>query len=114
MSHVTFSYSETVILPLFFSCLQEVLEAKCEPEDEVPQQLSILSGTSLRRSISQLMDGKSLEDDVWDPNISGHDSGMVSSTKPSPSTSMSTLIVLLLRSSWTMRNSSTPSRVLAR
>ncbi|KAF6735912.1 Usherin [Oryzias melastigma] len=72
----TTGFSNSVTLKGFTMKMEEVLEAKCEPEDEVPQQLSILSGTSLRRSISQLMDGKSLEDDVWDPNISGHDSGM--------------------------------------
>ncbi|XP_031721896.1 usherin isoform X3 [Anarrhichthys ocellatus] len=59
---------------------QEVLEAKCEPIDEVPPQdeLEILSVNSLRRSVSQMMDGKSVtgDDEVWDPNISGHDSGM--------------------------------------
>lgn len=58
-----------------------MLEAKCEPGDEDPPQgeLGILSVNSLRRSVSQVMDGKSLtgDDDVWDPNISGHDSGMV-------------------------------------
>lgn len=60
---------------------QEVLEVKCEPMDEeAPQgELGILSVNSLRRSVSQVMDGKSLtgDDDTWDPNISGHDSGMV-------------------------------------
>lgn len=58
-----------------------MLEIKCEPSDEVPSQeeLGILSVNSLRRSVSQMMDGKSLtgDDEVWDPNISGHDSGMV-------------------------------------
>lgn len=60
---------------------QEVLEAKCEPVDDVPPQgeQGILSVNSLRRSVSQVMDGKSLtgDDEAWDPNISGHDSGMV-------------------------------------
>lgn len=68
-----------------FSVYQEVLEAKCEPADEDPPQgeLGILSVNSLRRSVSQVMDGKSLtgDDDVWDPNISGHDSGMVRDPK---------------------------------
>ncbi|XP_011490116.1 usherin-like [Oryzias latipes] len=72
----TTGFSSSVTLKGFTMKIEEVLEAKCDPEDEVPQPLSIVSGTSLRRSISQLMDGKSLEDDVWDPNISGHDSGM--------------------------------------
>lgn len=71
-------------LALFLS-YQEVLEAKCEPGDEDPPQgeLGILSVNSLRRSVSQVMDGKSLtgDDDVWDPNISGHDSGMVRDPK---------------------------------
>lgn len=62
-----------------------MLEAKCEPGDEDPPQgeLGILSVNSLRRSVSQVMDGKSLtgDDDVWDPNISGHDSGMVRDPK---------------------------------
>lgn len=33
----------------------------------------------LRRSVSQLMDGKTVagDDEAWDPDISGHDSGMV-------------------------------------
>lgn len=57
---------------------QEVIEAKCE-EDSSQGELGILSVNSLRRSVSQVMDGKSLTGDseVWDPNISGHDSGMV-------------------------------------
>lgn len=63
-----------------------MLEAKCEPiEEEVPPQgeLGILSVNSLRRSVSQMMDAKSLteDDEAWDPNISGHDSGMVSDPK---------------------------------
>lgn len=59
---------------------QDVLEAKCEPVGGVPPQgeLGVLSVSSLRRSVSQLMDVKSVGDeDVWDPNTSGHDSGMV-------------------------------------
>ncbi|XP_047184712.1 usherin [Scophthalmus maximus] len=59
---------------------QEVLEAKCEPSGDDPPQgeLGILSVNSLRRSVSQVMDGKSLagDDGAWDPNVSGHDSGM--------------------------------------
>lgn len=62
-----------------------MLEAKCEPADEVPGpgDVGVLSVNSLRRSISQVMDGKSLtgDDEVWDPNISGHDSGMVRGPK---------------------------------
>ncbi|KAJ0026942.1 hypothetical protein NQD34_017942 [Periophthalmus magnuspinnatus] len=56
---------------------QEVIEGKCE-EDLSHGELGILSVNSLRRSVSQVMDGKSLTGDseVWDPNISGHDSGM--------------------------------------
>lgn len=64
-----------------FPSQQEALEAKCEPTDEVPPEgeLGIFSVNSLRRSVSQVIDGKSLtgDDDAWDPNISGHDSGMV-------------------------------------
>lgn len=61
-------------------CLsQDVLEVKCEPEGAPPGELGVLSVSSLRRSVSQVMDGKSLtgDDEAWDPNISGHDSGMV-------------------------------------
>lgn len=64
---------------------QDVLEVKCEPVEEVPPQgeLGILSVNSLRRSVSQVMDGKSLtgDDEAWDPHISGHDSGMVRDPK---------------------------------
>lgn len=70
----------------FFSSLQEVLEVKCDPDDEGPHEdpLGVLSVNSLRRSVSQVIDGKSLtgEDDVWDPHISGHDSGMVRHSPP--------------------------------
>lgn len=61
-------------------CLsQDALEVKCEPEGPPPGDLGVLSVSSLRRSVSQVMDGKSLtgDDEAWDPNISGHDSGMV-------------------------------------
>lgn len=71
-----------------FPSQQEVLEAKCEPIDEVPPQgeLGIFSVNSLRRSVSQVIDGKSLtgDDDTWDPNISGHDSGMVRNHNAEP------------------------------
>lgn len=63
---------------------QDVLEAKCEPDGDVPPQgeLGVLSVSSLRRSVSQLMDVKSVGDeDVWDPSTSGHDSGMVRDPK---------------------------------
>ncbi|XP_028997105.3 usherin isoform X2 [Betta splendens] len=75
----TTGFSNSVTLKGFSIKTEEVLEAKCEPIDEVPPQdeLGILSVNSLRRSVSQVIDGKSLtEDDMWDPNISGHDSGM--------------------------------------
>ncbi|XP_031721895.1 usherin isoform X2 [Anarrhichthys ocellatus] len=77
----TTAFSNSVTLKGFTMKIeQEVLEAKCEPIDEVPPQdeLEILSVNSLRRSVSQMMDGKSVtgDDEVWDPNISGHDSGM--------------------------------------
>ncbi|CAI5683492.1 usherin [Oreochromis niloticus] len=76
----TTGFSNSVTLKGFTMKMEEVLEAKCEPADEDPPQgeLGILSVNSLRRSVSQVMDGKSLtgDDDVWDPNISGHDSGM--------------------------------------
>lgn len=70
---------------IFLPSHQDVLEAKCEPVTEVPPQggLGVLSVSSLRRSVSQVMDGKSLtgDDEAWDPNISGHDSGMVRDPK---------------------------------
>nr|XP_046229230.1 usherin [Scatophagus argus] len=76
----TTGFSNSVTLKGFTMKIEEVLEDKCEPADEVPPQgeLGILSVNSLRRSVSQVMDGKSLagDDGAWDPNISGHDSGM--------------------------------------
>lgn len=73
---------------------QDALEVKCEPEGPPPGELGVLSVNSLRRSVSQVMDGKSLtgDNESWDPNISGHDSGMVrdpemfAGTVPSSST----------------------------
>ena len=62
------------------SSQQDVLEAKCERVTGIPPQgeLGVFSVTSLRRSVSQVMDGKTFAgDEAWDPNISGHDSGMV-------------------------------------
>ncbi|PWA27580.1 hypothetical protein CCH79_00000064 [Gambusia affinis] len=63
----------------------EILAAKCEPTGEIAagEEEGVLSVNSLRRSISQVIDGKSLtgDDDVWDPNISAHDSGMVRDAK---------------------------------
>lgn len=64
--------------------LQDVLDAKCESEDVTrPAATGHVSVNSLRRSVSQLMDGKSVGggDDTWDPNVSGHDSGMVRDPK---------------------------------
>ncbi|XP_074471325.1 usherin isoform X1 [Sebastes fasciatus] len=76
----TTGFSNSVTLKGFTMKMEELLEVKCEPIDEVPPQgeLGILSVNSLRRSVSQMMDGKSLtgDDEAWDPNISGHDSGM--------------------------------------
>nr|XP_020479324.1 usherin-like isoform X3 [Monopterus albus] len=45
---------------------------------KMEDELGILSVNSLRRSVSQVLDGKFLTigDEVWDPSISGHDSGM--------------------------------------
>ena len=64
-----------------FEAKCEPIDEVCEPIDEVPPQgeLGILSVNALRRSVSQMMDGKSLagDNEAWDPNISGHDSGMV-------------------------------------
>ncbi|XP_060908202.1 usherin [Labrus mixtus] len=76
----TTGFSNSVTLKGFTMKIEEVLETKCELGEEAPAQgeLGILSVNSLRRSVSQVMDGKSStgDDDVWDPNISGHDSGM--------------------------------------
>ncbi|XP_051264113.1 usherin [Dicentrarchus labrax] len=76
----TTGFSNSVTLKGFTMKMEEVLEAKCELVDEVPPQgeLGILSVNSLRRSVSQVMDGKSLtgDDEAWDPHVSGHDSGM--------------------------------------
>ncbi|XP_034555761.1 usherin [Notolabrus celidotus] len=77
----TTGFSNSVTLKGFTMKLEEVLETKCEPVDEeVPPQgeLGILNVNSLRRSVSQVMDGKSStgDDEAWDPDISGHDSGM--------------------------------------
>ncbi|XP_071335560.1 usherin [Trachinotus anak] len=76
----TTGFSNSVTLKGFTMKIEELVEAKCEPTDEErPQgELGILSVNSLRRSVSQVMDGKSLtgDDEAWDPNISGHDSGM--------------------------------------
>ncbi|XP_062238236.1 usherin [Platichthys flesus] len=77
--HDTTGFSNSVTLKGFTMKMEEVFEAKCEPSDHAPPQgeLGILSVNSLRRSVSQVMDGKSLTDDgTWDPNISGHDSGL--------------------------------------
>ncbi|KAJ0060858.1 hypothetical protein NL108_001741, partial [Boleophthalmus pectinirostris] len=73
----TTAFSNSVTLKGFTLKIEEVIEAKCE-EDLANGELGILSVNSLRRSVSQVMDGKSLTGDseVWDPKISGHDSGM--------------------------------------
>ncbi|XP_034018084.1 usherin [Thalassophryne amazonica] len=76
----TTGFSNTVTLKGFTMKLEEVMEDKCEAVEEVPPQgmLEILSVNSLRRSVSQVIDGKVLtpDDESWDPDISGHDSGM--------------------------------------
>ncbi|XP_032399385.1 usherin isoform X2 [Etheostoma spectabile] len=78
--HDTTGISNSVTLKGFTMKTEEVFEAKCEPIDDAPPpgELGILSVNALRRSVSQMMDGKSLtgDDEAWDPNISGHDSGM--------------------------------------
>lgn len=60
---------------------QEAPEAKCQVVNGVPAEgePGSLGVGPLRRSVSQLMDGKTLagDDEAWDPDISGHDSGMV-------------------------------------
>ncbi|XP_075993868.1 usherin [Genypterus blacodes] len=76
----TTGFSSSVTLKGFTMKVEELLGEKCEAVDGVAPEgeLGILSVNSLRRSVSQVMDGKSLagESEVWDPNISGHDSGM--------------------------------------
>ncbi|XP_007560988.1 usherin isoform X2 [Poecilia latipinna] len=77
----TTGFSSSVTLKGFSMKIEEILEAKCEPAEEIDsgEEVGVLSVNSLRRSISQVIDGKSLtgdDDDVWDPNISAHDSGM--------------------------------------
>ncbi|CAG5928145.1 unnamed protein product [Menidia menidia] len=81
----TTSFSNSVTLKGFTMKIEEVVEAKCEPAEEAPPQGELSVGV-LRRSVSQVMDGKPLggDDDVWDPNISGHDSGMVRDPKGTP------------------------------
>ncbi|XP_029705581.1 usherin isoform X2 [Takifugu rubripes] len=69
----------SVTLKGFSMRMEDMLEAKCEPVGGAPPQgeLEVLSVSTLRRSVSQLMDGKSVgHEDAWDPNTSGHDSGM--------------------------------------
>ncbi|XP_017157668.1 usherin [Poecilia reticulata] len=82
----TTGFSSSVTLKGFSMKIEEILEAKCEPAGEIDagEEVGVLSVNSLRRSISQVIDGKSLtgdDDDVWDPNISAHDSGMVRDPK---------------------------------
>ncbi|XP_014847545.1 PREDICTED: usherin isoform X1 [Poecilia mexicana] len=82
----TTGFSSSVTLKGFSMKIEEILEAKCEPAEEIDsgEEVGVLSVNSLRRSISQVIDGKSLtgdDDDVWDPNISAHDSGMVRDPK---------------------------------
>ncbi|XP_047243958.1 usherin isoform X1 [Girardinichthys multiradiatus] len=81
----TTGFSSCVTLKGFSMKIEEILEAKCEPAEDIDagDELGILSVNSLRRSISQVIDRKSLaeDDDVWDPNISAHDSGMVRDPK---------------------------------
>ncbi|XP_043961866.1 usherin isoform X2 [Gambusia affinis] len=76
----TTGFSSSVTLKGFSMKIEEILAAKCEPTGEIAagEEEGVLSVNSLRRSISQVIDGKSLtgDDDVWDPNISAHDSGM--------------------------------------
>lgn len=109
---------------------QDVLEAKCEPVGDAPPQgeLGVLSVSSLRRSVSQLMEVKmGGDEDVWDPNTSGQDSGMVREPKnvslsplsdpPPPRVrrgSDLTPQVCSSCSSWTTKNSWTPSKASAR
>nr|XP_057913570.1 usherin [Doryrhamphus excisus] len=68
----TVGVASSVTLKAFTMKMEEVLEAKCEATQDEG------GVTSLRRSISQVMDGKSApEDKAWDPAaVCGHDSGM--------------------------------------
>ncbi|KAK1889392.1 Usherin [Dissostichus eleginoides] len=75
----TAGFSNSVTLKGFTMKLEEVWRLNVSPW--MRRHLRVSWGSSvnsLRRSVSQVMDGKSLtgDDDTWDPNISGHDSGM--------------------------------------
>ncbi|XP_056437883.1 usherin [Gadus chalcogrammus] len=84
----TAGFSNNVTLKGFTMHAEEILDIKCEVP---PSELGVLSVStvygsahipsqnSLRRSVSQALDGKSLADDsdVWDPHVQGgHDSGL--------------------------------------
>ncbi|XP_061756734.1 usherin [Nerophis ophidion] len=69
----TAGVASTVTLKAFTMKMEEVLESKCEGGINQDQG----GTTSLRRSISQVMDRKSVPaDKAWEPTVSGHDSGM--------------------------------------
>ncbi|KAJ3607277.1 hypothetical protein NHX12_026788 [Muraenolepis orangiensis] len=84
----TAGFSNNVTLKGFTMHAEEILGMKCEAPLE--SELGVLSVStvygsahnpsrnSLRRSVSQALDGKSLaeDSDVWDPHVQGHDSGM--------------------------------------
>ncbi|XP_075900725.1 usherin isoform X2 [Nelusetta ayraudi] len=76
----TTAFSNSVTLKGFTLKMEEASEAKCQPVNSVPPQgePGALSQGPLRRSVSQRMDGKTVagDDEAWDPDISGHDSGM--------------------------------------
>ncbi|XP_061785953.1 usherin [Nerophis lumbriciformis] len=69
----TAGVASTVTLKAFTMKMEEVLESKCEGGVNQDQG----GTTSLRRSVSQVMDRKSVPGDkAWEPTVSGHDSGM--------------------------------------
>ncbi|CAL8313707.1 unnamed protein product [Lota lota] len=84
----TAGFSNNVTLKGFTMHAEEILDTKCEapPASELGVlSVSTVYGSaqnpsqnSLRRSVSQALDGKSLaeDSDVWDPHVQGHDSGM--------------------------------------
>ncbi|CDQ71386.1 unnamed protein product [Oncorhynchus mykiss] len=75
----TTSSSNSVTLKGFTMHLEGVEDSKFWAGGDAPPEgeLGILNN-SLRRSVSQMMDRKSLtgEEEVWDSHIQGHDSGM--------------------------------------
>ncbi|XP_061560676.1 usherin [Phycodurus eques] len=70
----TAGVASSVMLKSFTMKIEEALEAKCEDTPTQGVEGGGERGNSLRRSVSQVMDGKSLAE-AWGPTM-GHDSGM--------------------------------------